>query len=416
MRPGVDHQTPMVRKAVRLAHRDPESGRRLGRGRRELQARLRGYEAAPSTASQTAWALLGLMAAGEVEHAAVGRGIAYLAENQGTDGLWDEERYTATGFPRVFYLRYHGYPEILSALGDGALSQSEERKQSGGVFRYVVPWGGGNRMIVVVGMAFEARIAAGLGVPVVCGGDGQNLAASLARAMAAGCGGLISFGVAGGLAPGLKPGTCVIGSAIIDDERRAADRRALGAAADAHHSRHGLRSDRRRARADRASRATSAPCTRKPARSRSTWNRTWWRARPRSMACRSPPSAWWSIRRSAPFRARRSPARGADGTIDPLAVVRSLMRYPRDLDRADPHVARCARGARHPGARQRAARSGPRAARFRAAPGDRARARRRSRRRSTRSETALTQQKNARRKAGHFSFWRGRRRYSAAVR
>ena len=73
-------------------------------------------------------------------------------------------------------------------------------------------------MIVVVGMAFEARIAAGLGVPIICGGDGKNLAASLARAMAAGCGGLISFGVAGGLAPELKPGTCVIGSAILDDE------------------------------------------------------------------------------------------------------------------------------------------------------------------------------------------------------
>ncbi len=73
-------------------------------------------------------------------------------------------------------------------------------------------------MIVVVGMAFEARIAAGLGVPVVCGGDGQNLATSLARAMAAGCGGLISFGVAGGLAPDLKPGTCVIGSSILDED------------------------------------------------------------------------------------------------------------------------------------------------------------------------------------------------------
>ena len=72
-------------------------------------------------------------------------------------------------------------------------------------------------MIVVVGMAFEARIAAGLGVPIVCGGDGQNLATSLSRAMAAGCGGLISFGVAGGLAPELTPGTCVIGSAILDD-------------------------------------------------------------------------------------------------------------------------------------------------------------------------------------------------------
>src|ERR1041385_3790779 len=71
-------------------------------------------------------------------------------------------------------------------------------------------------MIVVVGMKFEARIAAGLGVPVICGGDGKNLSSLLTHAMAAGCGGLISFGVAGGLAPHLKPGSCVIGSEIID--------------------------------------------------------------------------------------------------------------------------------------------------------------------------------------------------------
>ena len=62
-------------------------------------------------------------------------------------------------------------------------------------------------MIVVVGMKFEARIAAGLGVPVICGGDGKKLSSLLTHAMAAGCGGLISFGVAGGLVPGLKPGT-----------------------------------------------------------------------------------------------------------------------------------------------------------------------------------------------------------------
>src|ERR1044072_3077683 len=73
-------------------------------------------------------------------------------------------------------------------------------------------------MIVVVGMDFEARIAAGLGVPVICGGDGRNLDSTLARPMAAGCGGLISFGVAGGLAPELKPGTCVIGSSILDGD------------------------------------------------------------------------------------------------------------------------------------------------------------------------------------------------------
>jgi squalene-hopene/tetraprenyl-beta-curcumene cyclase len=49
------------------------------------------------------------MAGGEVAHPAVARGIRYLLETQGADGFWNEERYTATGFPRVFYLRYHGY-------------------------------------------------------------------------------------------------------------------------------------------------------------------------------------------------------------------------------------------------------------------------------------------------------------------
>ncbi|MFI5018545.1 MAG: squalene--hopene cyclase, partial [Dongiales bacterium] len=59
------------------------------------------------------WALLALMAAGEVEHPAVARGVAYLQQQQAEDGLWTEERYTATGFPRVFYLRYHGYGKFF---------------------------------------------------------------------------------------------------------------------------------------------------------------------------------------------------------------------------------------------------------------------------------------------------------------
>jgi squalene-hopene/tetraprenyl-beta-curcumene cyclase len=62
-----------------------------------------------SLPSQTAWALLGLMAAGDTGHPAVARGIEYLTATQGAEGGWDERPYNAVGFPRVFYLRYHGY-------------------------------------------------------------------------------------------------------------------------------------------------------------------------------------------------------------------------------------------------------------------------------------------------------------------
>jgi squalene-hopene/tetraprenyl-beta-curcumene cyclase len=67
----------------------------------------------PSTASQTAWALLALMAAGAVEDPAVERGAAWLLARQAEDGSWPEEDYTGTGFPRVFYLRYHGYAQLF---------------------------------------------------------------------------------------------------------------------------------------------------------------------------------------------------------------------------------------------------------------------------------------------------------------
>ena len=71
------------------------------------QPLLRG--AGPPTASQTAWALMGLMAAGEVHSPAVRRGVDYLLGTQRSDGTWDEDQFTGTGFPRVFYLKYHYY-------------------------------------------------------------------------------------------------------------------------------------------------------------------------------------------------------------------------------------------------------------------------------------------------------------------
>ena len=110
---GLDAQTPMVRRAADwlIAIQNEDGG--WGEDCNSYRLDYAGYEKAPSTASQTAWALLGLMAAGEVDHPAVARGIAYLQATQTPDGLWPQEHYTGGGFPRVFYLRYHGYPKFF---------------------------------------------------------------------------------------------------------------------------------------------------------------------------------------------------------------------------------------------------------------------------------------------------------------
>jgi squalene-hopene/tetraprenyl-beta-curcumene cyclase len=106
---GVDRARPEVRRAVAWLVSIQNADGGWGEDGKSYRLDYRGYEPAASTASQTAWALIGLMAAGEGGHPAVSDGVRYLLRTQGDDGLWDEERYTATGFPRVFYLRYHGY-------------------------------------------------------------------------------------------------------------------------------------------------------------------------------------------------------------------------------------------------------------------------------------------------------------------
>lgn len=105
---GEDMQAPYVRKAVNwLKERQRADG---GWGEDCATYWLeRRDEVKGSTASQTAWALLGLMAAGEVESAAVSRGIAYLQSLPREGARWAEDYWTGNGFPRVFYLKYHGY-------------------------------------------------------------------------------------------------------------------------------------------------------------------------------------------------------------------------------------------------------------------------------------------------------------------
>jgi len=106
---GVPAEDPAVQAGVEwlLAHQQPDGG--WGESPASYADRdLAGN--APSTPSQTAWAVFGLVAAGRQHSKAVQRGVQWLVEHQEFDGTWLEREFTGTGFPKVFYLRYHYYP------------------------------------------------------------------------------------------------------------------------------------------------------------------------------------------------------------------------------------------------------------------------------------------------------------------
>jgi len=110
---GVNPQATEVRRAVAwlIAAQNDDGG--WGETGESYALDHQGHEGGASTASQTAWALLGLMAAGEVKNPVVARGIDYLSRRQDGESFWREPQFTATGFPRVFYLRYHGYSKFF---------------------------------------------------------------------------------------------------------------------------------------------------------------------------------------------------------------------------------------------------------------------------------------------------------------
>ena len=128
---GFDLRSPIVRRAVRwmkdVQNADGGWGESCLSYDDPTQAGI-----GPSTASQTAWALLGLIAVGEAESDEVRAGIEYLIGTQDNDGGWTEEPFTGTGFPRVFYLKYHMYPVYfpLMALGRYLVSSQRETNQS----------------------------------------------------------------------------------------------------------------------------------------------------------------------------------------------------------------------------------------------------------------------------------------------
>ncbi|MGZ4854494.1 MAG: squalene--hopene cyclase [Candidatus Angelobacter sp.] len=119
---GVDHHEPYVQQGAEWLRMVQNSDGGWGESCGSYDdATTRGI--GPSTPSQTAWAIMGLLAAGDTRSESVQRGILFLLETQRTDGHWDEDQYTGTGFPRVFYLAYHLYRDYFPLVALSAYSR-----------------------------------------------------------------------------------------------------------------------------------------------------------------------------------------------------------------------------------------------------------------------------------------------------
>ena len=250
---GVLPGKPVIRRAVRLAGRAPERRRRLGRGPALLRAGTgpsvaadrSGPAAASSTASQTAWALMALLAAVGRGHRrrrarAIERGVRWLADTQRPDGSWDEPQFTGTGFPRRLL---HQLPPVPAGVPGQRARPLPERPPA---IRRLIPAPAdsgrcgmtgpvtagrrsGRRLAVCAPLRIEARAVrrglrghGGQGLEVLRtgwapGGPGRRgrsgCAASDADAVAV-------TGTCGGLAPGLEPGDLIVATEVIGPDGR----------------------------------------------------------------------------------------------------------------------------------------------------------------------------------------------------
>ncbi len=124
---GIGRDDPMVRRAVEwfIARQNTDGG--WGESNDSYHPSPGPEQPFPSTAYQSAWAVLALIAAGERDHPAVRRGVEFLLERQDARGLWSDPSFTAPGFPRVFYLKYHGYTAFFPLWALAAYRQGRAR-------------------------------------------------------------------------------------------------------------------------------------------------------------------------------------------------------------------------------------------------------------------------------------------------
>jgi squalene-hopene/tetraprenyl-beta-curcumene cyclase len=112
---GEDMHQPFVQKAVNWLYAAQQKNGAWGEDCESYRHREMAGKG-EATPSQTAWALMALMAAGEVNDARVAAGAQGLVRTQKPGGGWDEDKYTGTGFPNAFYLNYHFYREYFPLM------------------------------------------------------------------------------------------------------------------------------------------------------------------------------------------------------------------------------------------------------------------------------------------------------------
>jgi len=110
---GINRDDPMIRRAVHWLKNMQHLDGGWGESNDTYEHPELAGQGQVSTSFQTAWAMLALMEAGEYESREVRRGVRYLTEHQQAGGLWEDSGFTAPGFPRVFYLKYHGYDKYF---------------------------------------------------------------------------------------------------------------------------------------------------------------------------------------------------------------------------------------------------------------------------------------------------------------
>jgi len=125
---GMDHHEPCVQQAAEWLRmmQNPDGGWGETCGSYD-DPNTKGV--GPSTASQTAWAVMGLLAANDTRSDSLQQGVAYLLKAQLRDGSWNEAWYTGTGFPRVFYLMYHMYRQYFPLIALTAYAKASTASQ-----------------------------------------------------------------------------------------------------------------------------------------------------------------------------------------------------------------------------------------------------------------------------------------------